>query len=38
MQLLSKVFLVVFFWPFYGFIDRLAVDMTGNREREREGE
>ena len=23
------------FWPFYGFIDRTAEDMTGNRDRER---
>ena len=28
----------LFFWAFYGFIDSTAEDMTGNREREREGE
>ena len=28
----------IFFWPFFGFIDRTAEDMTGNRMREREGE
>ena len=29
-------FLYIFFLAFYGFIDRSAEDMTGNRERERE--
>ena len=28
----------IFFWPLFGFIDRTAEDMTGNRMREREGE